>query len=88
MASNNGLLPRAIFSPTASCVSIWGGSGINEGECDPQQMLQPTENQLTQGQNANVRYEKQMAVIAPYTKMACHFYFSFHFSDFNHDFKP
>lgn len=54
MASNNGLLPRATFSP-APCVSIWGSSMINEGECSPQQTLQPTESQLNRDENGNAR---------------------------------
>ena len=53
MASNNSLsLPRSIFN-SVPCVSIWEGS-VNEGECGPQQILQPTENQLNQDESTHV----------------------------------
>lgn len=54
MASNNSLLPRAIFNPVP-CVSIWEGSMATEGESGPQLMLQPTENRVNQDEGTNDR---------------------------------
>lgn len=54
MASNNSLLPRAIFSPVP-CSSMWGGSVVYEGECVPQQILHSTEHQLNQSGSADTR---------------------------------
>lgn len=52
MASNNSLLPKAIFSPVP-CASIWECSVVNEGECGPQQIS--TENRLNQSESADER---------------------------------
>ena len=57
MASNNSILPRAIFS-SVPCVSIWGGS-MNDAECVSQQLIQPSENQLTQGESTNGGWVKK-----------------------------
>lgn len=59
MASNNSpVLPRALISSVSSA-SIWEGSMVQENECNPQQILNSSEDQqVNHSESTDDRYEK------------------------------
>ena len=68
MASNNSpVLPRALISSVSSA-SIWEGSMVQESECNPQQILNSSEDQqVNHSESTDDRYEKwKITLLKPF----------------------